>query len=115
MTQADFLEIMNCNDPVELEKMGPIQIRSQAFSDCIDAIRGAVAFGRQDVNQPPDGHWLAEFWNIGKELRDVRHQTLEDAAEQCDMWALQLTAYDSAKCATAETCACLVRELKEPV
>ncbi|WJJ93398.1 hypothetical protein [Neopusillimonas aromaticivorans] len=31
-----------------------------------DAIRGAIAFGAQGVNPPPQGHWLTEFWEAGK-------------------------------------------------
>jgi hypothetical protein len=40
--------------------------REHGFRDCIDAIRGAIAFGSQNTNAPPDGHWLAEFWSIGR-------------------------------------------------
>lgn len=42
--------------------------RTQGFEDCIFAIRGAIAFGIRGTNAPPDGHWLAEFYDIGKEL-----------------------------------------------
>lgn len=31
-----------------------------------DAIEGALAFGFQGNNQPPEGHWLWRFWNIGR-------------------------------------------------
>lgn len=31
-----------------------------------DAITGALAFGAQGVNQPPEGHWLAPFWNAAR-------------------------------------------------
>ena len=34
----------------------------QAFGD---AIEGALAFGYQQNNKPPVGHWLNRFWNIG--------------------------------------------------
>jgi hypothetical protein len=30
-----------------------------------DAIEGALAFGLQQNNKPPEGHWLWRFWNIG--------------------------------------------------
>jgi hypothetical protein len=34
----------------------------------VSAIRGAMAYGYQDTNPPPSpDHWLAEFWNIGRE------------------------------------------------
>ena len=32
-----------------------------------DAITGALAFGAQGVNRPPEGHWLAPFWNAARE------------------------------------------------
>lgn len=31
-----------------------------------DAITGALAFGAQGVNKPPEGHWLAPFWNAAR-------------------------------------------------
>lgn len=46
----------------------PVQVRTKAFKDCIDAIRGAIAFGQQNTNPPPDGEWLAEFWNLGRQF-----------------------------------------------
>lgn len=32
-----------------------------------DAIDGAIAFGFQGNNTPPDGHWLERFWKIGND------------------------------------------------
>lgn len=31
-----------------------------------DAIIGALAFGKQNNNPPPDGHWGQEFWDIAR-------------------------------------------------
>lgn len=31
-----------------------------------DAIIGAMAFGKQNNNPPPDGHWGKEFWEVGR-------------------------------------------------
>lgn len=31
-----------------------------------DAAIGSMACGKQDVNPPPPGHWLQEFWDIGR-------------------------------------------------
>ncbi len=31
-----------------------------------DAITGAIALGAQDEAPAPDGHWLAQFWTIGR-------------------------------------------------
>lgn len=39
------------------------------------AIDGAIAFGMRGVNPPPDGHWLAEYWSIGKKLSDLAAMT----------------------------------------
>lgn len=46
-------------------------VRSEGFRDCIDAIKGCIEFGRQGVMQPPEGHWLAEFWEIGRQISDA--------------------------------------------
>lgn len=34
------------------------------------AIRGAIATGRHGGPMGPEGHWLNEFWQIGRTLRD---------------------------------------------
>lgn len=34
--------------------------------DLCDVIAGAVAFGYQNSNQPPEGHWANRFWNMGR-------------------------------------------------
>jgi len=31
-----------------------------------DAIIGALALGAQDSSPPPEGHWLQQFWDIGR-------------------------------------------------
>jgi hypothetical protein len=31
-----------------------------------DAISGALAFGAQNTNPPPAGHWLERFWQMGR-------------------------------------------------
>jgi hypothetical protein len=55
-------------------------IRAAAFKDCIDAIRGAIEFGKQDVNHAPTEHWLAEFWDIGRKLAAPAAPASEPAA-----------------------------------
>ena len=54
-----------------------------------DAITGALAFGAQGVNPPPEGHWLAPFWKAAREdkeavrvKRDLRHEL----QQQCSTW-----------------------------
>jgi hypothetical protein len=31
-----------------------------------DAAIGALAYGKQNSNPPPSGHWLQEFWDLGR-------------------------------------------------
>jgi hypothetical protein len=40
----------------------PSGIRKRAA----DAIIGALALGAQDSSPPPEGHWLQQFWDIGR-------------------------------------------------
>ncbi|WP_455154105.1 hypothetical protein [Cupriavidus campinensis] len=39
--------------------------------DARAAIDGAIAFGRMGVNEPPAGHWLTEYWSIGRQLAEL--------------------------------------------
>ena len=34
--------------------------------DLCDVIAGAMAFGYQNSNEPPEGHWAKQFWDIGR-------------------------------------------------
>ncbi len=47
--------------------------------DLLDAVVGALAFGAQNTNPPPAGHWGHRFWDIGREER-AQHQALIEAA-----------------------------------
>jgi len=54
-----------------------------------DAITGALAFGYQGVNPPPDGdHWLAPFWEIGRESADKAQQPVSGADELAELLSL---------------------------
>ncbi|MNX75648.1 hypothetical protein D3C86_1071320 [compost metagenome] len=62
-----------------------------------EAITGALGFGAQGVNPPPEGHWLAPFWNMARAdaalaaasaLNAVRYRWLRD-----ESWA----GYNQAK------------------
>lgn len=35
-----------------------------------DAILGAMAYGAQGTNRPPEGHWLMPFWELVKTERE---------------------------------------------
>ena len=53
----------------EKERLKPLDNpRLQALFS--DAIEGALAFGFQGNNRPPEGHWLWRFWNIGNAERE---------------------------------------------
>ncbi|MBO4119886.1 hypothetical protein J5T34_03915 [Cupriavidus gilardii] len=41
-----------------------------AHQDARFAIDGAIAFGRMGIKEPPQGHWLTEYWQIGKQLAE---------------------------------------------
>ncbi|WP_323157848.1 hypothetical protein [Pseudomonas fulva] len=52
-----------------------------------DAIIGAMAFGKQNNNPPPDGHWGQEFWDIGRAegaLQEELVQALRLARKELD-------------------------------
>lgn len=83
------------------------------FEDWYSALIGKTAnLMRNDAyydrprygNAKTDIAWLA--W------QSSRKQALSEAANKCDEWAA-LLAYDSAKCATAETCAEIIREMQK--
>lgn len=40
----------------------PLGIRARAA----DAITGALAYGAQNTNPPPTGHWLTPFWEMAR-------------------------------------------------
>lgn len=44
--------------------------------DLLDAAVGAMAFGAQDRNPPPPGHWGWRFWEIGREERALSEALL---------------------------------------
>lgn len=65
-----------------------------------EAITGALAFGAQGVNPPPEGHWLAPFWNMARadaalaaDLALLDHPLLRDVlgyiedAGPADVWS----------------------------
>ncbi|MDD0974931.1 hypothetical protein [Pseudomonas fontis] len=42
--------------------------------DLLDSVVGAMAFGVQNQNQPPSGHWRQRFWDIGREERALAEE-----------------------------------------
>ncbi|WP_439821359.1 hypothetical protein ACSPX5_07860 [Pseudomonas sp. HLG18] len=42
--------------------------------DLLDSVVGALAFGAQNNNAPPAGHWGQRFWAIGREERGLHEE-----------------------------------------
>ncbi|PTT68090.1 hypothetical protein DBR26_13965 [Pseudomonas sp. HMWF007] len=42
--------------------------------DLLDSVVGALAFGAQNNNPPPAGHWGQRFWDIGREERGLHEE-----------------------------------------
>ncbi|MCU1773254.1 hypothetical protein [Pseudomonas sp. 13B_3.2_Bac1] len=42
--------------------------------DLLDSVVGALAFGAQNSNPPPTGHWGQRFWDIGREERGLHEE-----------------------------------------
>jgi 7-keto-8-aminopelargonate synthetase-like enzyme len=40
--------------------------------DLCDSIAGAMAFGYQNTNHPPEGHWAKRFWDMGRAEGEMR-------------------------------------------
>lgn len=49
--------------------------------DLLDTAAGAMAFGVQNRNPPPAGHWGQRFWDIGREERAQSEELLADLQE----------------------------------
>jgi hypothetical protein len=48
-----------------------------------DAISGALAFGAQNTNPPPAGHWLERFWQMGRAERALSEAAPPAAKPKC--------------------------------
>lgn len=61
-TREDFDATLN-----NLRRMGASIDGANTYKrDLCDAITGAMAFGYQNSNVPPEGHWAKRFWDIGR-------------------------------------------------
>jgi hypothetical protein len=60
-----FLASSRAQVEIDAERQKPLDDPhlQELFGDCIE---GALAFGYQGSNEPPEGHWLWRFWNIGR-------------------------------------------------
>lgn len=61
--------------------------------DLLDAVVGALAFGKQRSIQPPAGHWLERFYEIGKAEADERDARVNaaPAADPISITAVAVT------------------------
>lgn len=70
MTREDFDMTLN-----NLRRMGASIDGDNAYKrDLCDSIVGAMAFGVQNRNPPPAGHWGQRFWAIGREERALAEE-----------------------------------------
>lgn len=92
MQKDGFLTAEEANDTVNnLRRNGLNLDGTNAYkSDLCDAIVGALAFGRQNRNPPPDGHWAQQFWEIGREESSLQETLIADLIDA----AAQLRAYE---------------------
>jgi hypothetical protein len=56
--------------------------------DLCDSIFGALAFGAQNNNPPPDGHWGQRFWDIGREERALTGALVSALELAVERWTL---------------------------
>jgi hypothetical protein len=52
--------------------------------DLLDSAVGAMAFGVQNRNPPPAGHWGHRFWDIGREERALAEELVEALKDLAD-------------------------------
>ncbi|TDV54427.1 hypothetical protein EC919_104163 [Pseudomonas graminis] len=58
-----------------LRRQGLSTLGENAYKrDLCDSITGAMAFGYQNTNPPPEGHWATRFWEIGRAEGEMREE-----------------------------------------
>lgn len=60
--------------------------------DLCDSITGALAFGKQNTNPPPDGHWGRHFWDIGREEGAEKEELIQALSLVTDCLSQALTS-----------------------
>ncbi|MFK3794792.1 hypothetical protein [Pseudomonas sp. NPDC088444] len=84
-TREDFDATLN-----NLRRMGASIDGDNAYKrDLCDSITGAMAFGCQNTNPPPEDHWAKRFWDIGR---------AEGASREALTAALKLTRENLRAC-----------------
>lgn len=70
MTREDFDATLN-----NLRRMGASIDGENAYKrDLCDSIAVAMAFGYQNTNHPPEGHWAKRFWDMGRAEGEMREE-----------------------------------------
>lgn len=70
MTREDFDATLN-----NLRRRGARIDGNNAYKlDLFDSITGAMAFGYQNSDEPPEGHWAKRFWDIGRAEGEAREE-----------------------------------------
>jgi hypothetical protein len=55
--------------------------------ELLDSVVGAMAYGAQNINPPPAGHWGQRFWDIGREERALTEElvvVLQGVQRRCE-------------------------------
>ena len=79
-TREDFDATLN-----NLRRMGASIDGANTYKrDLCDAITGAMAFGYQNSNVPPEGNWAKRFWDIGRAEGAARDELRGDLAEAAE-------------------------------
>ncbi|MGF6127199.1 hypothetical protein QF019_002408 [Pseudomonas frederiksbergensis] len=56
--------------------------------DLLDSVVGAMAFGVQNRNPPPAGHWGQRFWDIGREERAPCEKLVAALSFAVERWTI---------------------------
>jgi hypothetical protein len=56
--------------------------------DLLDSVVGAMAFGVQNRNPPPAGHWGQRFWDMGREERAPCEELVAALSLAVERWTL---------------------------
>ncbi|RYG57950.1 MAG: hypothetical protein EON56_01155 [Alphaproteobacteria bacterium] len=61
-----------------LRRQGLSTLGENAYKlDLCDSITGAMAFGYQNTNSPPEEHWAKSFWDMGRAEGEMREELTE--------------------------------------
>ncbi|NDY89754.1 hypothetical protein [Ideonella livida] len=74
-TPERMADLLVAADALEAQAAHPKPLDDPRLQELfMSAITGALAFGSQDTNPPPVGHWLKPAWDIGRVEAVMREQ-----------------------------------------